>query len=174
VLAVSSADPVMSLLGAVGLAASRESTLLIDTGGHLAKGPRTLVDVAEDGPTLEEVSPGRSGVAVLGSGHLPAGDVRTLAQALATRWPGVVVRLWRLDWEGPSVPVVPLYPGVLDVGHVGAAVWQPLPAGPRPRGPGPVLPRLRPSLVRRVLRGGHPGRCAWVSAWREVWELPWA
>jgi hypothetical protein len=174
VLAVNSIDPVMSLLSAVGLAAARGSALLIDTGNHLARGGRTLADLADDGPRLDELSPGRSGVAVLGSGQLPASDIRVVAEHLATRWPGVVIRVWRLDWEGPTVPVVPLYPGVMAFEHAGAAVWQPLPSGPPARGPGPVLPRLPAALVRRVLRGGHPGNGRWVRAWQQAWELPWA
>ncbi|MCI0677609.1 MAG: hypothetical protein L0Z63_01005 [Actinobacteria bacterium] len=174
VLAVRSVDPLLSLLGSIGLVAARGTGLVVDTGGQLGRGRRSLADLASDGPRLDEVGPGRSGIAVLGSGHLPLVEVESVAGILATRWPGVVVRLCGDGWTGATVPVVPLYPGCLAPEEMGAAVWQRIAGGSQPPGPGPVLPDLRSSLVRRVLGGGHPGRGRWVRAWSRVWEMPWA
>jgi len=174
VLAVRCADPVLSMLAPVGLAASVGTALIVDLADQTGRGGRTLADVAREGPRLAELSPGRSGVALLRGGDLPVLEVPGVIDDLASRWPAVVVRLADHGWPGPTVPVIALYPGRLAPVSSAAAVWQRLPAGPRPPGPGPVLPLIRPWLVRRVLAGGLPGRGPWVEAWREVWELPWA
>jgi hypothetical protein len=175
VLAIESVDPLLSLLGAVGLAASRGTALIVDAAGDLGRGRRTLADIAADGPRLVEVSPGRAGIATISAGPLPSDEMETIAQELARRWPALVVRLDGRHWDGPTVPLRPLYPGCLAPTVGGsAAVWQRLRSGSRPPGPGPILPELRPALVRRVLGGGHPGSGRWVKAWRLVWDLPWA
>jgi hypothetical protein len=174
VLAVRCADPVLSVLAPVGLAATRGTALVVDLVGEMGSGGRTLADMAKDGPRLEELSPGRPGVALLGSGHLSLDDVVALVDDFATRWPAVVVRAGTSDWPGPTVPVWALYPGWLAPMTREPAVWQKLPAGPPPPGPGPVLPLLGSGVVRRVLSGGLPGHGRWVRAWRQVWELPWA
>jgi hypothetical protein len=174
VLAVRSVDPVMSLLGPIGLAASLGTALVVDASAGARRGTRTLADIARDGPRLDELSPGRAGVAVIASGDLAAPEIEAVVGRLATRWPAVAVRIGGLEWDGPTVPLRPLYPGALAPEPAGAAVWQPVAGGSRPPGPGPVLPRLRPSLVRRVLAGAAPNNGRWVRSWRQVWELPWA
>jgi hypothetical protein len=174
VLAVHSADPVMALLGSIGLAAAMGTALLVDLADQMgSRSPRTLADVASEGPRLTEVSPGRRGVAVLRSGHLPAAEAATVVDALATRWPAVVVRLEARDWPGPTVPVRALYPGWLAPTTTETSVWQKLPGGSSPTGPGPVLPTLRAATTRRILAGGVPPPGAWLRAWRPVWEIPW-
>ena len=71
VIAVTSPDPVLSLLSALGLAQVAGSALVIDMCGDLALASgRTLSDLAADGPSASELSPGRSGVALLSSGPI--------------------------------------------------------------------------------------------------------
>jgi len=174
VLAVHSADPVMAALGSIGLAASMGTALLIDLADSMGHGSRrTLADLASEGPRLTEVSPGRRGVAVLRSGHLSVADAAATVYDLAAHWPGVVVRLDAREWPGPIVPVRPLYPGWLAPTTSETSVWQKIPGGSSPTGPGPVLPLLRPATARRMLIGGLPAAGAWLRAWRPIWEMPW-
>jgi hypothetical protein len=175
VLGVESSDPVLSLLGALGLAQVAGTALVIDMCGDLSiRGDRTLSDIVADGPALAELSPGRSGVAVLPSGPLDTSEAEEAIRALASHWPAVVVRGRRGQWPGPMVPVRALLPGLLQAREESPAVWQPVAAGVRPSGPGPVLPRLRASLARRMLSGHEARTARWVHAWTPVWGLPWA
>lgn len=176
ILAVYSADPVLSGVAPFGLACAVGTALVVDlVGGLRIPARRTLTDLIEQGPTLEELSPGRSGVAVLSGADVGLEKAVPIIERLASRWPAVVVRVEGRGWPGASVPVVPLYPGWLAPRDEAASAWQRVPGGEAtPPGPGPVLPRLRARTVRRLLSGRHPGRDRWVGSWREVWDLPWA
>lgn len=173
-LAVRADDPVMSVAAPLGLAAAIGTALVIDLEDRLG-GPsaRTLVDIAADGPRLEEARPSRKGIAVIRSGGLGMGDVRDLTFRLASSWPAVVVRLGGGDWSELVVPVRTLYPGLLAPLSATPAVWQRVRGGVGPPGPGPVLPYLGAGTVRRILSGGAPAPGRWVTAWRAVWEAPW-
>lgn len=175
VLAVSSSDPVLDLVGPLGLAASAVTALVID----LAERPRlrtgrTLREVAEDGPRLDDLAPGRTGVAVLSSGGIAGLELEELINRLAQRWPATVVMPGGSTWPGPIVPLRALYPGCLAPEAGVAAVWQSLAGSRRPPGPGPLLPRLPSRLVRLLCSGRVPLRSRWVGAWEMVWDLPWA
>lgn len=175
VLAVACTDPVMSVLGPIGLAASAGTALVVDLGEGLRRSAtRTLADIAHDGARLSELAPGRRGVAVVAAGGLSTEAVTEIVSRLARHWPAVVIRPGTDRWDGPTAPLIPLYPGWLSPQHDGAAVWQRVPGGSRPTGPGPVLPPPGRGLIQRVLSGGLPGRRRWVRAWEPVWELPWA
>lgn len=174
-LAVASPDPVMSILGPIGLAAAAGTALVVDMGvGLRVPARRTLADIAADGPRLDELAPGRRGIGFISSGELATEQTTELVMRLSRHWPAVVVRTGVAGWAGPTVPVIPLYPGWLAPDHVGAAVWQSIPGGGRPRGPGPVLPTPGRAMTRRMLTGGLPRRGRWVNAWRQAWEMPWA
>ncbi len=174
VLAVASPEPVLSLLSALGLAQAAGSALVVDMCRDLAlQSGRTLSDLAAEGPTLAELSPGRAGVALLSSGPIGHLEARSIIHGLAEGWPAVVVRCPLGLWDGPTVPVRPLLPGLLRPVEQTPAVWQPVGAGAKPAGPGPVLPRLRSSLVRRMLAGRSAGKTRWVRAWERIWEMPW-
>jgi len=175
VLGVASADPVLSLVSALGLAQVAGSALVVDLCCDLTlQGSRTLSDLANEGPSLSELSPGRSGVALLAAGPLLIEETHSAIESLAVNWPAIVIRCEPGQWTGPTVPVRPLLPGFLRSAEPSPAVWQPVVTGVRPTGPGPVLPRLRGSLVRRMLSGRSVGRARWVRAWEGVWGLPWA
>jgi hypothetical protein len=175
VLGVASTDPVLSLLSALGLAQVAGTALVIDFCGDVSlRAGRTLADIAAEGPSLEELSPGRAGVALLACGPLDSAGAMAAIEGLASHWPAIVVRCRPGEWEGPTVPVRPLLPGLLLAREPSPAVWQPVTAGVRPSGPGPVLPRLRGSLARRLLSGRAAGRTRWVRAWTPVWGMPWA
>jgi hypothetical protein len=173
VLAVTSPEPVLSLVSALGLAQVAESALVVDLCRDLALDGRTLSDIASEGPSLSELRPGRSGVAMIGSGPIGIEGARTMIESLAEGWPAIIVRCDRGQWEGPTVPVRALLPGLLRSTEQSPAVWQPVGSSIRPPGPGPVLPRLRGSLVRRLLAGRATRRARWVRAWERVWSMPW-
>lgn len=174
-LAVRSNDPVLSVIGPLGLAASTGTALVVDLAGGLHMSPaRTLADIDTEGPRLDELSPGRPGVAVIEAGAIDEKTAVELIGVLATRWPALVVRVDGDSWDGPTVPLVPLYPGWLSSTNEEAAVWQPVGASSKPLGPGPVLPILRRGLARRLLSGQLPLRSRWIRAWSSVWDMPWA
>ncbi len=174
-LAIAAPDPVMSVIAPVGLAASVGTALIIDhIGASEARSTRTLADTAAEGPRLDEISPGRPGVARIIAGPLDAAETLAAAESLATRWPAVVVRAADSDWPGPLVPIHVLYGPAPQTWKEGAAVWQSLATGHKPPGPGPVLPPLKPAAVRQILRGWMPRPGRWIRAWRPVWEMPWA
>lgn len=176
ILGLMSPDPVLSLVGPVGLAASVGTALVIDL---VADEPdpqrRTLRDIADDGPSLAELSPGRSGVAMIRAGGIDRSREIGVIQELAKRWPAVVIRVTAGDRAFPVVPAVPLFPGgLIPAPEAAHCVWQPVGAGSTPPGPGPVLPRLRPGALRRMLSGHLPRRSRWIDSWQPVWEMPWA
>lgn len=174
-LAVRSPDPVLSLVAPLGLAASLATCLVVDMVGDLSlPHARTLADILADGPRLDELSPRRPGVALVSAGAVGVEDAAEVIGQLALRWPGIVVRRGNEPSPWPTVPVFPLYPGFLARTDPDVAVWQPAGAVYEAPGPGPVLPRLRAGLARRLLTGQMPGRSRWIDAWRPVWELPWA
>lgn len=175
-LGVSSPDPILSVAAAIGLAVAAGTALVVDLGSPPVRlGHRDLRHMAADGPTLPELSPGRSGVAIISGGGVPTVEAADLVGRLATRWPTLVVRVDSDGFPFPVVPVIPLYPGRLaPVAGNTAGVWQPLSPGARPPGPGPLLPPLRPSAIRGILSGRLPTRGKWMRAWDEVWVMPWA
>ena len=75
-LAVTSPEPVLSLLAALGLAQAAESALVVDLCRDLALSGRSLSDIAAEGPSLADLRPGRAGVALLGSGPIGAHEAR--------------------------------------------------------------------------------------------------
>ena len=175
-LGVRSPDPLLSVAATIGLATAAGTALVIDLASPpMTLGRRNLRDMASDGPTLADLSPGRSGVALVSGGGIGSDEASALVGRLATRWPALVVRVDSDGWPFPVVPVLPLYPGPLaPFPDTRAGVWQPLSAGARPPGPGPVLPRLRPGALRRILNGRPPRRDGWQRAWAPIWSMPWA
>ena len=172
ILGVESPDPTLSFLGAVGLAASVKTALVVDLAGGL-RTPRTLADLEDGGPTLLELSPGRTGIALVGGGHLNGDQSLALIEVLAGRWPAVVVRCRAGEWPGSTVPLRSILPGTLLEVEGDPAVWQPWGSKVKPPGPGPVLPRLGSGLTRQLLSGRLPARSRWINAWSKVWEMPW-
>jgi hypothetical protein len=161
-------------VGPLGLAACTGTALVVDMVTDERSG-RTLRDICDDGPTLSELSPVRAGVALLRGGGADRPAAGETLSRLARQWPAVVVRVDDADWPFPVVPAVPLFPGLLMAPpRVSHCVWQPVGIGSTPPGPGLLMPRIRPGVLRGILAGKLPRRSRWVSAWRPVWEIPWA
>jgi hypothetical protein len=160
VLALQSPDPLLAVVGSVGLAAAAGTALVIDLGRLGTPGARTLQSLDAEGPTMAELSPGRPGVAMLAGGGVDVELVGELVERLSASWPAIVVRVVGPSGRFPMVPFHPLYPGFLiPVPDLPRCVWQPVGTGASPPGAGFVLPRQR---------------SRWVNAWAAVWEMPWA
>lgn len=173
-LGVWSPDPVLSAVAPIGLAAAAGTALIVDLVSTVRVG-RTLADLLADGPTLDELSPGRRGIAMLPGGKVDLEQGAELIGRLGEHWPALVIRTSGPGPQFPGVPVIPLFPGRLSIVPIPpAGVWQPLSGGSEPPGPGPVLPRLRSGLVRKLLAGQLPHRSRWIESWRRIWEMPWA
>lgn len=176
VLALRSPDPVLAAVGSIGLAAAAGTALVLDLASpEMVPNRRTLRDLVVDGPSLTELSPTRSGVALIRGGGVDLGAAFGLIDRMRAHWPAIVVRVVDGTCPFPVVPVYPLYPGrLLPVDAPGHCVWQPVGTGATPPGQGLVLPRLRPGALRQILSLHLPRRCRWIAAWSRVWEMPWA
>lgn len=175
VLAVQCADPVLSVVAPIGLGAAVGTALIIDADAPAANGRRTLRDVLAEGPMSSELSPGRPGLAHIATGHVDPDDLVDLIHQIAAHWPAVVVRAAGARLPLATVPVVPLYPGLLAPAPTSTtSVWQRFEPGQTAPGPGPLLPCLRSGALRRLISGVLPRRSRWIAAWAQVWEIPWA
>lgn len=165
-------DDWLGLVAPVALAAAHRTGLVIDLDpeGIPIPGGRTLARLVEDGPTLAELAPARSGLAILPHGGADMGVASEVVGALVDSWPCVVVRT-RSPLAGiPFVEVAHLAPGVDTATK--PRVWVRTGIGKVDPGPGPVVDGPGRSAVRSVLAGKTPtGR--WRRSWTAVWRWPW-
>lgn len=165
-------DDVLGLVAPVLLAGVHPTALVVDLDprGIPYPGLRTLADLCRDGPTLGELRPGRSGVAVLPNGGAEAEEARLVLSTLLEAWPQVVFRVReRLDGV-PLAEVAPLLPGVETAGR--PRVWVKTGLGRVEPGAGPVVEGPGRSAAAAVLDGRVPA--GWrLRSWRKVWEWPW-
>ena len=159
------------MLAPLGLGASAGTALVLDLApaGIPLPAPATVADLVRTSPTLDQLRPSRRGVAVLASGGATWEHASELVEAFGTGWPAVVVRVEEAV-SVPTVPVVPVMPGVPPC--EGPAVYQRTGFFGGETGPGIVLPRPRPSAVRRLV-AGRMARGRWVRAWSAVWGRSW-
>ena len=173
-------DGLLGALAPLGLAAACPGPVLVidlDDGGPQYLGEQSLADLVADGPRLDDLRPGRAGVAVLRNGGVGASDASAVIEALLEGWERVVLRLpprRRVVVPVPVVPVRLLLRGSLFGPAVGPAVYQSTPATIRLPGRGIRLPTPSRSTVASLLEGiAPPAGDRWVRAWRRVWEAPW-
>jgi hypothetical protein len=172
VLGIKSNDPVLDVIGPIGLGMSVGSALIVDLVSDY--GGRTLADIRQDGPRLEELSPGRPGVARIGAGPVSGADLDEVIETLAMSWPALIVRSDGARWKGPTIPYHALYPGVLATDQTAPAVWQVVPGAKPGRLLGVVMPLIGRRATVAMLQGRTPGSRRWIGSWRPVWKLPWA
>ena len=156
----------------VALALAHRTALVVDLDrqGLPLPGKCSLAGMVEDGPTLAELVPSRSGLAILPHGGADTEAASQVVAALVESWPCVVVRS-RVPLPGmPFTEVTPLVPGV-DT-RTAPRVWVRTGIGRVEPGPGPVVDSPGRSAVSAVLSGRVPaGR--WVRSWTGVWRWPW-
>jgi hypothetical protein len=174
VLGLYADDPVLSWVGTVGLAAVSGSALVIDLVGPSDHGDRSLKEIVDEGPRLVELNPGRAGIAMVSGMDLTTAALSDAVEKLRRSWPALVVRSDGRTWQGSTVPYKLLYPGVLAPTDPRPAVWQACRSLQKPPGPGPILPPLRPTVVRAMLNLRVPRPRRWVDSWQRIWEMPWA
>ncbi|HSL24701.1 MAG TPA: hypothetical protein VLA54_00355 [Acidimicrobiia bacterium] len=174
-------DSVLSVIAPLGLVAAAPRPALmvdLDAAGPAYPSGRSLAELVGEGPTRAELFGGasRAGIALLRNGGVGWESALPVLEALAMRWPALVLRVPEAMSTGlpfPVVPVVPLFPGLLASWGDRAAVWQSTGSGLTAPGPGPVLPALsRHSLLTLLAFRAEP-RGRWVRAWGRIWDLPW-
>ncbi len=169
-------DGLLGALAPLGLGAAVDTALVVDLD---QQGPRypsagSLAGLVSEGPRRSDLTPTRSGLAVLRNGGIEAPAAADVIAALVAGWPAVVLRLPGNPQDGRQADVVvhPLVPGSLfPVEGVEAVVYQDL--GFRIPAEGPVLPILRRPAAAALLAGTVPRRSSWVRAWRSLWEPRW-
>jgi hypothetical protein len=171
-------DGLLSVVAPLGLGASAGTALVVDLDPDGPQYPATgsLADLVANGPRRRDLTPTRRGLAVLPNGGVCVDDAADVVQALMAGWPAVVLRVSSdeaTDRFAPVVPVRPLLPGFLASKGEAPAVFQDFGFGVAAPGPGPVLPRLRPSFLKGMLEGVVGSGSRWVRAWRRVWSRPW-
>lgn len=164
----------LAWIGPIGLALAAGTALIVDVRTRYLQGTKTLAQLMVDGPTLFDLSPGRSGVATIASGSMSSDELSEAIEVLAGRWPALVIRSDGSRWAGPTVPYRAILPGFLRPSEPVPSVWQPATGVSVPSLPGPVLPRLGRRPVMAMLEGKTPLARRWVDSWRGVWEMPWA
>lgn len=173
-------DGLLACVAPLGLAAAAGTALMVDLDpdGPAYPGERSLAELVARGPRRVDLSPARSGLAVVRNGGIEPDtneEVTVILEALSAGWPNLVLRLpsgkLRLPTPG-LVPVIPILPGSLTVVWDGPAVRQPTGLAVPRDSLGVTLPRLPRSTLVALLRGRLP-RGRWIRAWRPVWELPW-
>ena len=175
---VCESDGVLGIVAPLALAASAGTALVVDLDrrGPRYPGSGSLAELVEVGPRRNDLTPIRSGVAVLRNGGIEAHDAAEVIAALIAGWPNVVLRLPSSATEVsvPLVPVVPLLPGGMTRRCPRPAAYQQM--GWHEEAPGPelVIPTPSRTTVRAFLEGRMPAASRWVRAWRRVWGTPWA
>jgi hypothetical protein len=173
-------DGILGALAPLGLAAAAPGATLVvdlDEGGPSYPGSSSLADLVARGPRLDDLRPGRTGIAVLRNGGIGAAAASEVLEALVGGWPGVVLRLPPRRSVVLSIPVVPvrqLLPGGWFEPFEGPSVLQATAALGRTPEQGICLPVPLRSTIAAFLRGEVPGPWdRWVRAWRPVWGAPW-
>jgi hypothetical protein len=162
------ADPVLDAVAPIVLAAAHRRAVVVDGGGLIPlPGRRTLAELVSDGVRLADLSPDRDGVAVLPNGGTSVEEAADVIAALADRWPLVVLRGPAPGF--PTIPVVPLFPGVAQrdpAAYVATGLVEP------DAGLEPVVRAPSRSAVARILAGGSAPRRL-VGNWAKVWSHSW-
>ncbi|MBT8192999.1 MAG: hypothetical protein KJP22_06340 [Acidimicrobiia bacterium] len=168
-------DGLLGALAPLGLGAAAGTALVVDLdpSGPSYPGAGSLASLVEDGPRRSDLSPDRSGLAVLRNGGIDPDGADEVVASLAAGRPSVVLRLPASGKRRADIVVRPLVPGGLfPTGEATAAVFQDL--GFRLPAPGPVLPVLSRGTAAALLAGSIPMRSRWVRAWKAAWEGAWA
>lgn len=166
----------LGALAPLGLGAAAGTALVVDldpAGPHYP-GDGSLAGLVEEGPRRADLSPARSGLAVLRNGGVEPSEAGQVLTALMEGWPAVVLRLPGAPSaeREPDLVVHPLIPGGLFPAIAPVpAIYQDL--GFRIPAPGPRLPVLSRGTAAALLAGTIPARSRWVRAWRAIWEGKW-
>jgi hypothetical protein len=175
-------DGVLGAIAPLALATTQSTSLVVDldSAGPHYPCARSLRELVEDGPRAADLSPDRTGVAVLANGGIAPEEARELVDLLLRGWPAVVLRLPPQapgDVPAPIVPVRLLVPGRLFPPQ-GRGVYQPVAPGRGQRrrleaGGSLILPTAPRKAIQALLEGSRPVANRWTRAWRRVWVASW-
>ncbi len=167
-------DLLLHHIAPIGLAASRETALLVDldAASPAYPGRLTISDLLNDGVRRSDLGPMGRGVAVLNHGGADHTESLHLIGALSSGWPAIVVRAGADSIPYPVVHAVPEFPADWGDGPE-AHVLQPVTRWSGGRSEVIRLPPLRRAQVTAMLAGRVRRRWKWVRAWSAVWELAW-
>jgi hypothetical protein len=170
-------DVVLSVVAPLGLAVHKGTALVVDLdpSSTWIRGEADLASLVRRGPTESQLQPRRPGVAVLANGGVTVPAAADVVNALARRWPNLVLRCASDAASSRSVlAIVPVLPEPfdldLDVG--GDVVYQQTGLGGGTRAGSLVLPVPRPSTIRSLLSGRVPVRMdPWIRSLGRVWAM---
>jgi len=169
----SPSDALLDVIVPLGLAAAARTALVIDLdpGGPIPDVPFTLADLVGRGPTLEELEPSGRGAAFLPNGGVAVEEAAEVVDALARRWPAVVLRCppGEPAPEGATT-FLPLLPRPFTLTARPPVVYQRYAMSPSDAVEGRVLPP--PSLRTVVGLLNHrspPPRDRWIRSLRSIW-----
>jgi len=167
-------DLLLHHLAPIGLAAARQTALLVDLdpSSPAYPGRLTVADLVAEGVRRTDLGPVRKGVAVLGHGGIDLAQGLELVKTLSAGWPAVVIRSGSEPIPYPVIPVAPEFPAVWRQ-EQNIGVFQPVSRWSRPDGAAVRLPSLRRGQVAAMLDGRVRSGWRWVRAWRPVWEMAW-
>lgn len=102
-------DDLLGVVAPLVVAATHQTALVVDLDPVGARLPtrRSLAELVSEGPTRAELSPTKTGLAVLGNGGVTADESADVVAALCDRWPAVVLRVRCETSLAPTVHVVP-------------------------------------------------------------------
>jgi hypothetical protein len=171
----SPSDLLLSVLAPIGLAATRPSALVIDLDprGPRYESPYTLADLVRDGAMKDQLDPLRGAVAVLPNGGVGIEDASRVVEALAERWPHVVLRCDPASQPPESaVSLLPLLPQQFMSRPTRRVVFQSL--GFRAQAPKGALVLPRPgSATVNALMGLRtmPTKSSWLRQLAKIWSV---
>jgi hypothetical protein len=166
-------DAVLDVVAPLGLAASVGTALVVDLDPHgpAREATYTLADLVRRGPTGAELGPTSRGTAFLANGGVDAADAAPVVEALAQRWPSVVLRCPpRVEAPPGAITFVPLLPDPFGLSGPEPVIYQRYAMSP----PGPagafVLPPPSVRTVVSLLEHRMPvRRDRWIKGLRSVW-----
>lgn len=169
-------DYTLATIGALTLASTRPTALIVDLDSRQTRWceGRSLRYLVDEGPTGVDLSPVRSGIALLGNGGVEPYEADEVLDALIGGWDSVVLVLpGDIDVPVPVVPIRPhAHPSLL-VPFTRPAVYVRAGWGGSTATPGPLVRAPSSAAVHRLMSGGLPAPGRWVRDWSAVWDIPW-
>lgn len=171
----SPSDHLLSVLAPIGLAMSRNPTLVVDLDptGPRYRSDYTLADLVADGPTKTQLEPTRRGVSVLPNGGVGVEAASEVVGELAQRWPNMVIRCDpRYDPPESAIAILPLLPEPFRCSRHGPTVYQHLGLSVQPPRGALVLPPPGAATLHALTGlSSLPARSKWLRALSKLWVL---